>query len=216
MEEQPQHYEDLQLLPGQSMQLAIDGYSSERGKTMLLGHLAKHSIMITAPVVAGVPTLLNVGTGVTVRMFVPRIGSVCAFRTEVMHAARVPFAHLYLVMPKDIVIGEVRRSVRANVSLAGEVFIGKDFSERHEVVLNDLSVGGSCLLVKEPLVPTGETVLLRTRIVVEGIAKELKIEAIVRAADYHEEKKTVSLQFSKMSEDDRIALYAYVMMHVYQ
>lgn len=215
MEDKIQRFEDLLLLPGHNMQLAIDGYSSERGKTMLLGHLAKHSIMITAPLVAGIPTILNVGTGVTVRMFVPRIGSVCAFQSEVTYAARRPFAHLYLQMPKDIVIGEVRRSVRANVSLAGNVYTGKNFTDKHSVVLSDLSVGGSCLIVDEPLVPIDEIVHLHTRVVVEGIVKELKIEAVVRAADYHDDKKTVSLQFTRMSEGDRIALYAYVMTHVH-
>lgn len=216
MDDKPQRFEDLFLLPGHNIQLAIDGYTSERGKALLVGYLAKHSMIVTAPVVAGVPTVLNVGTGVTVRMFVPRIGSVCAFRAEVVHAARQPYAHLYLSVPKDIVIGEVRRSVRANVSVAGQLFTGEGFANKHDVTICDLSVGGSCLLVYEPLAPIGTAVLLSTQVVVEGIVKELKIEAVIRAADYHSERKTVSLQFTNISEFDRIALYAYVMTHVFQ
>lgn len=216
MEDNSQRFEELHLEPGYGMQLAVDGYNNERGKTMLVGYLPKHSIIVTAPIIAGVPAVLVAGTGVTVRMFVPRIGSVCAFRSEVTHASRQPYPHLHLAMPKDVVIGEVRRSVRASVSLSGEIHVGDDVSVSHPVILNDLSVGGTSVQVHEPLVPIGETVHLKTRLVVEGISRELSLEAIVRTVEYHEKKKTVGLQFVNLSENDRITLYAYVMAHLYQ
>lgn len=216
MEEKPQRFEELNLLPGHNLQLAIDSYGSDRGKSLLIGHLAKNSIVVTAPVIAGIPSILNIGTQLTVRMFVPRIGSVCAFRTEVMHAARQPYSHMHLSMPKDIVIGEVRRSVRAQVALPGEAFVGDEFANKHQVVLTDLSVGGTCLEVTEPLAPTDEPIRITTRIVVENVERKLAIEGIIRAADYHDERKTVSVQFTKLSDNDRIALYAYVMKNLYQ
>lgn len=216
MDDINRRFENLNLVPGHSLQIAIDGYGNERGKSLLVGYLPKHSIVVTAPMIAGVPNLLGLETQLTVRMFVPRIGSVCAFRSKVIHVGRQPYPHLHLAMPKDIVVGEVRRSVRAEVSLPGVAYFGQDFAQQHSVTLNDLSVGGSLLEVTEPLVPIGEPIRLVTHITVENVERELSIEARVRAADYHSSKKTVSVQFTQLDDNDRIALYAFVMQKLYQ
>lgn len=210
----PTTFEELSLLPGHVFQLALDGYVSDRGKASLLGYYHKHSLMITAPIISGAVSLLNTGTGVTVRMFVPNLGCVCAFRTEVMHSSRQPYPFIHLSMPKDIVVGEVRRSARAKVSVSVRIFYGDEFASEHKAVMNDLSVGGASLHVEQPLVPTGEPVKIRARVVVEGIERELNLNAIVRAADYDNEQKNISVQFMDVSENDRIVLYAYVLTHL--
>lgn len=215
MKDQFYHFENLNLVSGHSLQLAIEGYSNERGKSLLVGYLDNHSVIVTAPLLAGVPTVLGVGTVLTVRMFVPRIGSVCAFRSEVIHSARQPYTHLYLRMPKDIVVGEVRRSVRAQVSLRTHVLTGEKYLFKHQVEVSDISVGGARLQVAEPWASVGDAVKLFLQINIEGVERKLEIEAVVHSVNYHQATKAVSLQFARVNDDDRIALYAFVMKNLY-
>ena len=69
MEEKSPRFEDLRLLPGQPLQLDFDGYSTERDKSILLGFRSGHSLMVTTPLVNGMPAPLKPGDGLAVRLF---------------------------------------------------------------------------------------------------------------------------------------------------
>ena len=215
MDSSSSRFEDLNLVPGEVFHLSWEGYSNDRGKALLVGYVAQHSIIITMPSVSGKPVLLSTGAQVTLRFFVQRLGCICAFRTTVMHVSRHPIAYLHLEMPKDVVIGEVRRSVRAKVAVEAKVFYGENFKRTGVAEINDLSMGGCSITVQEPLVPVGTDIRLQFKIAVEGIERELKLSGTVRSTDYLVHRKTLSIQFATLSEDDRLALIAFVLSAAY-
>ena len=63
-------FEDLRLLPGQALQLEIEGYTNDRDRSVLVGYRAGNGLIVTTPVINGAPMSLRLGTPLNVRLFV--------------------------------------------------------------------------------------------------------------------------------------------------
>ncbi|UXD86749.1 flagellar brake protein [Thalassolituus hydrocarboniclasticus] len=216
MEEKHTRFEDLRLMPGQPLQLDFEGYTSERDRSVLIGYRAGQSIIVTTPLVNGSPMVLKLGASLAVRLFATQMNCACAFRTEIIHISRAPYPHLHLAMPGSMVLGEVRSSVRAKVSLIASVHYGENFSQKCSAMIKDLSLGGARLEAKMLPVEVGETIQLTAQVAVSGIERIIKLDAIVRAITKETGGVGVGLQFQTMSDSDRITLHAYVLSNIHR
>jgi c-di-GMP-binding flagellar brake protein YcgR len=214
MDGKPQRFEDLKLLPGQALQLEFDGYSNERDRALLVGYMPGRSIIVSTPVKNGSPLSLKNGMSLAVRFFATQINSACAFKTEIVHVSRAPFAHLHLAIPKELVLGEVRSSVRANVKLICSVMYGADCNNKTASKITDLSLGGARLECASLPVEEGQELRITAQLTVSGIDRIITLVAITRSVNVEEKTVSVGVQFTDMSDSDRIMLHAYVLSYL--
>lgn len=208
-------FESLQLLPGQPLQLEIDGYSNDRDRSVLVGYRKGKSIIITTPLVNGHPITVKLDTGLNVRLFANKINGACAFRSHIIHVSVAPFPHLHLAMPDQLFIGEVRNSIRAKVSVhATLVFEG----ERSSAEIIDLSTDGGRIRTRAQAIDPGETLSVITKLKLGAFDKVIRLQAIVRSFVLDEQRGTctLGLQWQEITENDSIALQAYVLARLHQ
>lgn len=208
-------FEDLKLLPGQPMQLELDGYSSERDRSMLLGYRANHSLIVTTPLVNGSPMALKLGMGLAVRLFAPRVNSACAFSTEVLHVSRAPYAHMHLAMPETVVTGEVCKSVRAKVQLIVSIHHGAQQQRQCSAIVNDLSIGGTRISAKQLPVASGDDIRISAQLEVSGVERIVSVDALVRSYQEEDGQCCIGVQFKQMNDADRVMLHAYVLSNIH-
>lgn len=203
-------FESLKLLPGQPMQLELDGYTDERDRCTLVGYRPGKSIIVTTPIVNGHPITVKLDTGVNVRLFANKINGACAFRTHVIHVSVAPFPHLHLAMPDQLFLGEVRKAVRAKVSIhATLVFEG----ERSSAEIIDLSTDGGRVKTRAQAFEVGEHLTVVTKLNLGAVEKVIRLQAIVRSFVLDDKNGTcnIGLQWRGLEENDAIALQAYVL-----
>ncbi|UTW49661.1 flagellar brake protein [Bacterioplanoides sp. SCSIO 12839] len=210
----PKRFEELKLLPGQAIQLEFDGYSDERDRSSLVGYMAGRSIIVSTPMKNGSPLPLKNGMPLAVRFFAAQWNSACAFKTEVIHVSRIPFAHIHLAMPKELVLGEVRSSVRAKVSLICSVLYGTEQQHKVSARITDLSLGGARIVARQLPVVEGDNLTITAQVSVSGVDRIIKVSAIVRSVNTEETQVAVGVQFQEMSDSDRITLHAYVLTNL--
>lgn len=210
----PKRFEELKLLPGQAIQLEFDGYSDERDRSSLVGYMAGRSIIVSTPMKNGSPLPLKNGMPLAVRFFAAQWNSACAFKTEVIHVSRIPFAHIHLAMPNELVLGEVRSSVRAKVSLICSVLYGTEQQHKVSARITDLSLGGARIVARQLPVVEGDNLTITAQVSVSGVDRIIKVSAIVRSVNTEETQVAVGVQFQEMSDSDRITLHAYVLTNL--
>ena len=208
-------FEDLRLLPGQALQLEIEGYTNDRDRSVLVGYRAGNGLIVTTPVINGAPMSLRLGTPLNVRLFATQMNCACAFHTEVVHIARAPYAHLHLAQPKALALGEVRSSVRARVNLIASMHFGTDLKEKKSARVRDISLGGASVLAKDAAVMRDEPVRLVAMLQISGVERLVNLDGIVRSVQPEESGIRLVIQFSGLNDNDKISLQAYVLSHVY-
>lgn len=213
-----ERFEELRLLPGHRLQLDFDGYSQDRVKSLLVGYNSfsrQHCIISTLPFNSSAAVSFNVGSELTIRLFVPHLGCACAFRSKVNRIVREPYAFLYLDMPKKIVLGEVRSTVRSNVNLRSELFYAANFQEKHDALIDDLSLGGARVVVTKTPLKSGDPIQIRAQAIIGDVERDLTINGLVRSKTVDSEEEVLGVEFVKLDDDTKIALYGLVMSHIY-
>ena len=214
MPEKNPTFESLQLMPGQPLQLELDGYTNDRDRSILVGYRPGKSIIVTTPVVNGHPITVKLETGVNVRLFANKINGACAFRTQIIHVSMAPFPHLHLAMPTQLFLGEVRKAVRAKVNIqATLVFEG----ERSNAEIIDLSTDGGRVRTRAQAFEAGEQISVITKLNLGSVEKVMRLQAIIRSFVLDEDRGTctIGLQWHKLDENDTIALQAYVLSRLH-
>ncbi len=215
-EQKQNRFEDLRLLPGQPLQLDFEGYTSDRDRSSLIGYRPGQGIIVSTPLVNGTPMVLKLGTPLAVRLFATQMNCACAFRTEITHISRAPYPHLHLAMPSELVLGEVRSSVRAKVSLICSVYYGDELQQKSSAKICDLSLGGARLQARILPVTAGDEVRLIAQLSVSGIERIVTLEGVVRSVANDHDGTQVGLQFNSINDSDRITLHAFVLSNIYR
>lgn len=215
-EQKQNRFEDLRLLPGQPLQLDFEGYTSDRDRSSLIGYRPGQGIIVTTPLVNGTPMVLKLGTPLAVRLFATQMNCACAFRTAITHISRAPYPHLHLAMPTELVLGEVRSSVRAKVALICSVYYGDGLQQKSSAKIRDLSLGGARLQAKTLPVTAGDEVRLTAQLSVSGIERIVTLEGVVRSVTNDNDGTQVGLQFNSINDSDRITLHAFVLSNIYR
>jgi c-di-GMP-binding flagellar brake protein YcgR len=208
-------FEDLKLLPGQPMQLDFEGYSNERDRSVLLGYRPHHSIIVTTPIINGSPMTLKLGMKLAVRLFAQQVNSACAFRSEILHVSRAPYAHIHLAMPDEVITGEVRKSVRARVKLIVSIHHGPALERQCSAMVTDLSIGGARICAKQLPVASGDQIRISAQLEVSGVERIISINGIVRSYQEEEGQCAIGVQFNEINDADRVMLHAYVLSSIH-
>jgi c-di-GMP-binding flagellar brake protein YcgR len=216
METTKYSFMDLNLTPGQVMQLEFEGYTASRDRAVLIGYRNNGSLIVTTPIVQGVPANVKNGEQVNVRFFAGKKNSACAFTSEVIYSSKSPYPHIHLKIPDHVLMEEVRRSVRAEVEVVAKVnfFNGSDVQTTSAKIV-DLSLNGARMIGRTFDFEKDSDVLLIFRIEVTGIEYEMNIKARARSITDIENGIAVGLQFEDIPANDKIALQAFVLSKVH-
>lgn len=211
-------FESLKLLPGQVLQLEFEGYDSTRDRSTLVGYQKSRTVIVSTPSKQGVAMSVKPKTKVKVRLFVNQINGACAFESEILHISMMPFPHLHLSWPSALVVGEVRKSIRARVHLVCSVMMDVDGQRQTKTgVIDDLSTNGARVHGKDLGVAEGSELDLVFKIAVSNVERILHLKAVVRTKQYNEPKGAwfYGLQFLSVEESDTITLHAYVLTQLH-
>lgn len=211
-------FESLKLLPGQALSLEFEGYDGQRDKSQLVGYRAGRSIIITTPTKNGVAISFKPKTKLKVRLFVNQINGACGFETEVQHVSVIPFPHLHLAVPKELFIGEVRKAMRAKVHIICSVLLRKENAKKAvSAVIDDLSDHGARLHSKNLQLEDADEIDLVFKVNIGSIEKMVSVTAVIRSITADPDKgHYYGLQFLEVSEQDTIAMHAYVLSEIHK
>ncbi|MEH6343900.1 MAG: flagellar brake protein [Bermanella sp.] len=207
---------DLKLIPGQVFQLEFEGYTSDRDRSVLIGYRRGASLIVSTPIVNGVQANVKSGEKVNVRFFAGRMSCACAFQSEVMSVAKSPYPHIHLKIPDEVITGEVRGSVRADVEVVTKVdYIIKNEPKNTTAKIVDLSMHGARMIGRSFDFEEGIDLLLTFQIAITGLEHELQIKSRVRSLQDMENGVAIGLQFEDVPTEDKIALQAFVLSKVH-
>lgn len=205
-------FTELRLTPGQAMQLEFDGYTSDRDRAVLLGYKHNASIILTTPIDSGMIAPVKNGQKINVRFFASRLNGVCAFKSEVIYTSKIPYPHMHITYPATVVLGEVRRALRAEVDvIASAEYEQGGEAKKSPLRIKDLSVNGARMVCKNFTLTSGSAMDLVFKVTVTDIECIIKLGAIVRSITEQEGYFTLGVQFTEVSPNDRIALQAFVL-----
>ena len=215
MEENKVDFLDLKLVPGQIFQLEFEGYTSSRDKSVLIGYRRNGSLIVSTPLIQGVLANVKSEEKVTIRFFSAKISSACAFQTQVMYSSKSPYPHIHLKLPDSVIIGEVRKSVRAEVEVVTKIEYFLDLEPKStSAKIVDLSMNGARMLGRKFDFKVESDILLEFNIEVSEISLDLKIKARVRSISAIPQGFAVGLQFEDIPPNEKIALQAFVLSKV--
>ena len=191
--------------------MANDG--EQRYSVKLIGMSKGRSVLVSTPMVDGRYLLMKEGQGFVLRAFSGK--NAYAFATQILKSMNTPYPYLHLSYPREVKSLTVRKGSRANVKLICAV-TGKDnaaVSAAGQIV--NISAGGALLVFRERFGEKGMNLIVKFKVLVNGIEAVLDIKAVVRAlhqdhsAD-NEMPHRVGVQFVDVSPEDSIPLLAYV------
>lgn len=208
-------FESLKLLPGTRLDVKSEKYSRLKGVSEFIGFYNQKTIIVSTPVLDGLPVACQLGAELIVRFFVNHLNCVCAFRCEILHVAAVPFAHIYISVPDVMEVGEVRKSVRANVELTCLVSNFSNKSESLECTIKNLSVDGAKMESQFMIAKEGDEIALQTTMNVLEVEKTIKIKAQVCSAKLERGYLySYGLRLLEENYGKKLLLYAYVLTHL--
>ena len=206
--------DDLRLSVGAPLQLQMATGDRQRYMSRLVGYSVGSCVIVTTPIVDGVPQ-----TVVEDRQFIVRGFSgkeVFAFPSRVVKVMNFPFSHLYLAYPKQFEHVGVRKAERVSVRIIGLISrLDADYEQGTPIVIDDLSASGCSLKAVTRMAGRDEKVKISCRINMSGIDTYINAIGVVKSAKElepspEEEGATFwaryGVEFTQISPTDRMAL----------
>ena len=198
-------FSKVKLLPGDLVQLQLlSGTSTERYQVSVIGAHAPHSVLVSAPVVAGKLVFIKEGKQILVRGFVGN--DAVAYRTQVIKSLLSPYPYLHLSYPENVQSMRIRNSARVPVELVAAVATATTEMAARIV---DLSCGGARLSSQQALGTEGDEVVIKFRIYSGDQDVYLNIKAIIRSCVPDEVSVglfTSGIQFINLENQQRLYL----------
>ncbi|MCV6589122.1 MAG: flagellar brake protein [Marinobacterium sp.] len=208
-ERQPR-FEDLKLQSGLKLQLDIEDYSTGRDESVLLGYSPGQSVIVSAPLQNGAPIQVATNTPVTVRFFSHQLNGAGAFRTRVIASSSYPYPHMHLSMPEAVVLGEVRKALRARVELEAIL----EF-EQHKLgaSITDISVVGARIegLSDESVLAAGDQIRIYSRVTICDVVCKVRVDGIVRNISVGRQGSVLGVEFIDVNDSTRVLLHGYTL-----
>ncbi len=214
MDEKLLRFEELRLQPGQRLQLDISDYSASRDSSTLLGYNQGQSIIVSTPQHNGAAIKVTKDTDVTVRFFSQTLNGAGAFKSKVLHSSTLPYPHMHLSMPDGVVLGEVRRALRAKVSLATAiVYQFRDEPCKVPACITDISVMGARVerLPEYAQFDDNHEITLISRIEVSGVDCTVRVKGIVRNVSDGKQGRILGVEFVEVDDPTRVLLHGYTL-----
>lgn len=168
--------EDLDINIGMSlnMQLLVGG-STRRHDVNVIGYLKGDSLLVTMPRENGALAKIFPHDEYIVRYFKGK--SIFAFKTKIVHVAKIPYYYLHLEYPSTVEKVEIRQAERIRISLTAQTLAG---GEKHWSVIRDISAGGALVVINEDIARPGDHIELFFDLKIGDIEREVHLVALVR------------------------------------
>jgi c-di-GMP-binding flagellar brake protein YcgR len=194
------------------LQSQTDG-NDTRYSVRLIGLSKGRSVLVTTPMIEGKYLLMRDGQSFVLRAFSGK--NAYAFATQIIKSINTPYPYLHLAFPKEVRSLVVRKGARAAVNLVCAITSCDDVPMQAAGTIVNLSIGGALLTAKQPLGEKGQRLMVKFRVIVNGIEALLEINAIIRVINIDESGETImpynhGLQFVDVAAEDSIPLLAYV------
>lgn len=142
----------------------------------LIGYIRGVSILVTTPVVNGIPITLRDGEHVEVRML---IGSnICIFHSALQRVCISPTHYMHLEYPSIVHIQELRKSPRARVSFSATATNAQGAQEVAHIV--NLSSHGAQIRVPAQLGQKGDSLKLVFHAAMDNMKTTLELDAQIQ------------------------------------
>ncbi|MGA8708394.1 MAG: flagellar brake protein [Steroidobacteraceae bacterium] len=173
-------FADMNLRPGQAVQLQLTRTDHARFYSLLIGYLAERAVIVTTPAMTLANDSYSIidGDAFVCRAFAGR--RAFAFQTDVLRVVQTPFPHLYLRYPQKVESVVVRKATRVPFDrVVSIVRPGSDAASAGSGRLRDLSLTGAGIEADSELARQGE----RIELVVPAAGEQhpdLRLTATVR------------------------------------
>jgi c-di-GMP-binding flagellar brake protein YcgR len=213
---------NLRLKFGDALHVQF-GADSERFRVRLIGYLEGRSIITTVPVKNNRLIPVRSGQVLNIRMMVN--DRACAFVTEVLHIQRLPYPHIHVRYPSELITNNVRKAARVETRVDGAL-INNSIGDRGKEIachLLDISETGAHLVAPMRIGKSGDEIGLSLQLNISGISRVLKVQSILRtrlkvkAKSYAVVDESIAerevhygVEFLPLDDSERIALIAFV------
>lgn len=204
--------EDLELNVGMTlnMQLLV-GVSKRRHDVQVIGYVKDETVLVTMPRENGALAKLFPHDEYIVRYFKGR--NIIAFKTKILHVAKVPFWYVHLEYPQKLEKVEIRQAERIRISLTAQTLVD---GKKYWSVIRDLSASGAQLVVNDDIGQAGEHIELFFDLNIGDIEREVHLVALIRNARSNMNESTgkpefrYGVEFMDPSEQDVIFVQGFV------
>ncbi len=212
-------FEDLKLNSGYPLQIqtaAVAG-QSERYSCRLIGSLPGRSILLSVPKAAGRLVRLKVGQKIIVRLMIDNGIGVFASQVEVQ--TQEPYPILHIQYPDAVTFKGIRGATRVGVEqpvMVTNLMSDGGHASANGVII-DISVTGARIELTSAVGKIGDRVELVGSVLIQDVAREMRIKAIIRSqVDTLEDASnsglntSYGLEFVEAEEENRLVMYAFV------
>ncbi len=207
--------DDVKLQIGDPVQIQTqDSQSPLRYYVRLIGYAKGRSVLLTMPMVDDRVALVREGQAFVVRAFSGK--HAYAFTAVVIRATSAPFPHMHLSWPSEVRGMLVRHNARVEtriIAAVSRVAVGPE--DLRAATLVNLSTSGALMACKEPLGDKGDALVVKFKLVQDGIESYLSVNALVRATQRESEEGVLGgvrhgIEFVDLLPADHLTLSAYV------
>lgn len=200
---------ELSFALGQELLIYPDPANNTRTYSCsLAGYLPGDALLVTASEGVDLASIGR-GQGVVVRMNL--LDGVALFPTTAMFSVQEPKLLLYLAAPKSVKFRQVRSAMRVDVTLP----VLADNLDRTSISgvpgkIKDLSETGAQLVMYQPLAEVGERIQLKGKFTVNGIARALVVQGVIRK-ERVAEQHIYGVELFEGTEEQRLILSNFIL-----
>lgn len=211
------HFEDLQLMPGASVQLLISGSDQKNYSldTVYMGTLALHSLLVAMP--SAHPSVVW-RSGMKLAMSVVVPNGIATFNSRIDAIGERPYRYMHLSYPPEINFREIRGAARVKVELPVSVAGPQAISDPKDFVSNilDISVSGLKLATNKPIGSIGDQLTIHIAMHFANEERQLSVKGVIKAllaggGSDTQLSNVYGVQFLPLSDDQQVLLHAFVL-----
>ncbi len=204
--------EDLDINIGMAINMQLlAGESKRRHDVQVIGYLKGESFLVTMPRENGVLAKIFPHDEYIVRYFKGK--NIIAFKTKILHVAKIPFYHLHLEYPTQLEKVEIRQTERIHISITAQTMVD---GQKHWSVIRDISAGGAQVVINDEVGKTDDHIELFFDLKIGDIEREIHLVALVRNvrkeknSDTGKDEYRYGVEFIDPSEDDAVFVQGFV------
>ena len=204
--------EDLDINIGMAINMQLlAGESKRRHDVQVIGYLKGESFMVTMPRENGALAKIFPHDEYIVRYFKGK--NIIAFKTKILHVAKIPFYHLHLEYPTQLEKVEIRQTERIHISITAQTMVD---GQKHWSVIRDISAGGAQVVINDEVGKTDDHIELFFDLKIGDIEREIHLVALVRNvrkeknSDTGKDEYRYGVEFIDPSEDDAVFVQGFV------
>ena len=197
---------------GERLQFRFLNRSSPHYSARLIGYIANQSVLVTVPIVNGIPLILNDGDQIEVRMVTG--SNIYIFKTAIQRLCVSPIHYMHLDYPAVMRAQKLRKSPRARASLGATATNAKGEQKGAKIV--NLSPNGAQLhttLAAE----AGDSLHIDLPVEMDELKTTLNLEATVvnkSGLKGLENLNAYGISFNNAGTDNALWLQALVYRHI--